>query len=950
MKKFIATFEMKLIFFAFFIGSLFAYLYHIENSIKNYSFYKKGIHELKFINLYLDNFLEKQDKFVNFDEIVKKTNGFDEILNGILKSKIKTEFSPIIYIELAEIHSLFAEKLDYIERYKSLQASNLSSIYFIYDLNQYFNKSKISNDHKVLINQTLFLLMQSFINLSDNQKTLNKNLNKIDILVKEIQDKRLELLYIHTKKTINKIVQINKLKDNVTNLDLAQKLERVDTLLIESYNKKMLMQLIIASIFFLFLIFMIIVIYLEHKRTRKIKNELLAFKYAVENSDNSIILTDPEQNILYVNENFEKISGYKKEDVLGNNPRFLNSGDTPVNTYTQLNKKLQNGEKWEGEFVNKRKDGTIFYEKASIVPILLNKKIVNYLAIKLDITKYVKQKESLELSSIAFDNIQEGVLICDKNKKIITVNNAFENISGYDRLELLGKTPRILQSGYHDKVFYNKMWTSINENNYWRGKIYDRRKDGEIIPIWLNISALRDKDGKFSKFIAVHTNLKEIIETQEKADFLAYHDPLTKLPNRAKLEEDLAYNISIAKRNESNLFVLFIDLDRFKIINDTLGHQIGDELLKVLAQRLKKVLRDTDTIARMGGDEFIVVLDSSKTKKAAGYVCQRILELIKEPIKVKSHVLNTSASIGVSMYPNDGTDISTLIKNADTAMYHAKEKGKDNYQYYDKQLSIDVHEQLKIEQALKGVLQRGEMFLCYQPQYLLDTKEVVSFEALVRWQHPVLGFIRPDKFISIAEDTGMIVEVGKFIFETACKDFIEFRKLKKNLKYMAINISSVQFKDKNFVSDVLEIVNRYNLQPNEIELEVTERYIMEFSKTNMQCMSKLRELGFRFSIDDFGTGYSSMSYLTKLPIDVIKVDKAFIDNTPHDNGNVQISKAIVALSKSLGYSVIAEGIEYEEQEEYLKGIDCNMGQGYLFSKPLNFQETKELLIKYQLDN
>ncbi|NVJ52341.1 MAG: EAL domain-containing protein [Campylobacteraceae bacterium] len=945
MKKLLKTFEMKLVLFTFFIASLFIYLYHIENSIKNYGFYKKGINDLKFINLYLDNFLEKQDKFVNFDKIVKNTKKFNKIIDEILSSKIKTEFSPNVYIELAQTRIIFARKLEYIERYKSLQASNLSSIYFIYDLNQYFNKSKISNENKVLINRTLFILMQSFININDNKELLSKNLESINNLTNKNKDKRLELLYIHTKKTIEKIEKINIIKKEVAQLELAKKLDKVDVHLVDSYNKKMLMQLVIASLFFLFLIFMIIVIYFEHRRTRKIKNELLAFKYAVENSDNSIILTDSDQNIIYVNENFELNSGYDKEEVLGHNPRFLNSGYTDRSEYKELTEKLKQGKKWEGEFINKRKNGTVFYEKASIVPIFLDNKVVNYLAIKLDITKYVKQKENLELSSIAFDNVQEGILICDGDKKIITVNSAFEDITGYHKSELIGMTPTILQSGHHDKVFYSKMWSSIIDNGYWRGKIYDRRRDGEIIPIWLNITAIRDKNGKFSRFIAVHTNLKEILETQEKADFLAYHDPLTNLPNRAKLEEDLTYSISIAKRNNSSLFVLFIDLDRFKIINDTLGHQTGDELLKVLAKRLKAILRGTDSVFRMGGDEFIVILESSPTKKAAGYVCGRILEIIKEPIKVKGHVLNTSASIGVSMYPYDGIDISTLIKNADTAMYHAKEKGKNNFQYYDKQLSIDVHEQLKIEQALKGVLQREELYLCYQPQYLLDTKEIISFEALVRWEHPELGFIRPDKFIPIAEDTGMIVDIGKNIFKTACKDFVEFKKINKNLRYIAINISSVQFKDKNFVNDILEIVKKYNLEPKEVELEVTERYVMEFTQTNMDTMNKLRDLGFRFSIDDFGTGYSSMSYLTKLPIDVIKVDKAFIDDTPDDNGNVQISSAIVALSKSLGYSVIAEGIEYKKQENYLQGIECNMGQGFLFSKPLTFNQIKTLLEK-----
>lgn len=943
MKKLLKTFELKLAFFAFFIGSLFLYLYHIENSIKNYSSYKKGVDELKFINLYLNNFLEKQDKLISFDEVVKKTNRFSQITDEILNSDIKTEFTPIVYMELFEVKTLFTKKLEHIERYKSLQASNLNSIYFIFDINQYFNKTMMLKEQKVLINQTLFLLMHAFMNLRENQDILEKNLKKIDEILKTNDNIKLNLLYTHARNTLDKLKQIEVLKSKVKKLDLKNRIIKVDLHLIENYNNKMFMQLVIASIFFLFLLFMIIVIYLEHRKTTKIKNELLAFKYAVENSDNSIILTDKDQNIVYVNDNFEKITGYSKDDVLGKNPRMLNSGDTPLSIYKQLSNKLQQGQKWEGEFVNKKKDGSIFYEKASIVPIFINNKLINYLAIKLDITKYVKQQESLELSAVAFNNIQEGILVCDKNKKIVTLNSAFEEITGYQKLELIGKTPKVLQSGYHDKKFYNKMWTSIHEQGFWRGKIYDRRKDGEIIPIWLNISALKDGKGNHSRFIAVHTNLKEIIETQEKAEFLAYHDSLTGLPNRAKLEEDLTYSLAMAKRNKNSVFVLFIDLDRFKIINDTLGHQTGDELLKVLAQRLQRVLRDTDTVARMGGDEFIIVLDSNQTKKAAGYVCQRILDLIKEPITVKGHVLNTSASIGVSMYPEDGEDISTLIKNADAAMYYAKEKGKNNYQYYDEQLSIDVHEQLKIEQALKGVLQRDELYLCYQPQYILGTKKITSFEALVRWEHPELGFVRPDKFINIAEDTGMIIEIGKYIFDTACKQYVKLKQKNPSLKYIAINISSVQFKDENFVNDVLGIIKKYKLKPYEVELEVTERYIMEFSKDNMETITKLRDIGFRFSIDDFGTGYSSMSYLTKLPIDVIKVDKAFVDNTPHDHGNVQISKAIVALSKSLGFSVIAEGIEYEEQEKYLQSINCNMGQGYLFSKPLKFDDALSLL-------
>jgi len=670
-----------------------------------------------------------------------------------------------------------------------------------------------------------------------------------------------------------------------------------------------------------------LLIYFEHRKSVKVKKELASFKYAVENSDNSIILTDKNKNILYVNDVFEKTSGYKKSEAFGNRPEMLRSGETPRETYNKLNESLKLGTKWEGEFVNKKKDGTLFYEKASIVPVYLDNEITNFLAIKLDITEYILQNESLKLSAAVFENIQEGILVFNIKKEIVSVNKAFVDMSGYKKDELIGQSSDFLKSEYHDTI----------------GIITFKKKEGRTIPFWTNVSTLKNKNGEVLKYIAVCTSLKDIIETQKKADFLAYHDSLTKLPNRVKLENDLNFSIKLAKRKEEQIFVLFIDLDRFKMINDSLGHSIGDELLKIIASRIKKVLRDSDIISRMGGDEFIVVLDSSRDKNAASHICQRILNIVKESIIIENNVLNTSASIGVAVYPEDGEDYTTLIKNADTAMYHAKNLGKNNYQFYNKQLSFNVNELLKMEQALKDAIENNELYLNYQPQYDLDTKKIIAFEALARWKSNDLGLIPPAKFIPIAEDTGLIKDIGKFIFETACKDYLKLKKVDQNLKYIAINISSIQFKDENFVNDILEIVNKYDINPSEIELEVTERYVVEYSKNNLNSIQKFRDLGFRFSIDDFGTGYSSMSYLTKFPIDVIKVDKTFIDGIPEDNNNVQISKAIIALSKSLNFKVVAEGIEDSIQENFLLSVKCDYGQGYLFSKPLSFEKALKVL-------
>jgi diguanylate cyclase (GGDEF)-like protein/PAS domain S-box-containing protein len=942
MNKIKDTFTFKLTFFAFILAVIFLYFFRIEKSKELYNNYKNSLDDLIISNLKLDNFLSQKEKFFNFDNIVAQTNLFESSLTALLESNIKTEFGKDIYKKIVYINESFKKKDYLVEKFKSKQASSLNSAHFIYDLNQYLlNDVSLNEELKLLINSTLFMIMQEFININLNEKAISQNLKEIEKF--NFNNNRLDLMIKHVKNIQANVRTILEIKLEANNLEIGKKLRELKLDLIKRYNEKLFYQWMISIFSFLIIILSFIIIYLEHRKSQKVKKELAAFKYAVENSDNSIILTDTKKNILYVNDIFEKTTGFNKEEVFGNKPKILQSGETPLQTYSDLNKSLESGKKWEGEFINKKKDGSIFYEKASIVPVVLDDEISNYLAIKLDITEYILQNESLKLSATVFENIQEGILVLDSSKKILTVNKAFETMTGYSKENILGKTPMFLKSEYHDMIFYKKVEEELAQKGRFKGKIFGKKNNGGVIPFWVNISTIKDKKDQVSRYIVVCTSLEEIIETQKKADFLAYHDSLTKLPNRVKFENDLEFSINIAKRRNHNLFVLFIDLDRFKMINDSLGHVVGDELLKIISSRIKEVLRDSDIIARMGGDEFIVVLDSTRDKNAASYVCQKILNIIKKPIEVEDNVLNTSASIGIAVYPDDGRDITTLIKNADTAMYHAKNLGKNNYQYYNKQLSLNVNEQLQIEQALKKAISNNEIYLNYQPQYDLVSRKITAFEALARWESDELGFIPPDKFIPIAEDTGLIIDIGKHIFETACKAYVEFKNLNPSLKYIAINISSVQFKDKNFVDDILEIVSTYKIKPAEIELEVTERYVMEYSESNLNSMQQFRDLGFRFSIDDFGTGYSSMSYLTKFPIDVIKVDKAFIDGIPKDNNNVLISKAIVALSKSLNYKVVAEGIEEKVQEDFLKSISCDIGQGYFFSKPLNLEAAKKIL-------
>ncbi|MCW8908512.1 MAG: EAL domain-containing protein [Sedimenticola sp.] len=438
---------------------------------------------------------------------------------------------------------------------------------------------------------------------------------------------------------------------------------------------------------------------------------------------------------------------------------------------------------------------------------------------------------------------------------------------------------------------------------------------------------------------------QRLSEQKNRIEYLAEHDVLTGLPNRQSLLQRLDHGLSLARRREQKLALMFIDLDRFKNINDTLGHDVGDEVLKCLAEKMKGVLRDSDTLVRVGGDEFILLMEAISGDDEPGVVAEKIQRVVNQPIQVREYSLDTTASIGIAVYPDDGEDANTLIKNADSAMYSAKDAGKDNYQYYTHSLSEQIHRRLFIERELRHAIERKQLTLVFQPQIALESEAIVGAEALLRWQHPELGSVSPDEFIPIAEDSGLIVSIGEWVFLNACRAFLECRESGCDLQNISINVSSVQFSQSDIASSFSNIIRQLGIPASCIDIEITERYIMEHTEQNSDVLETLRRIGFRISVDDFGTGYSSMSYLKLLPLDTIKIDKAFVDDIPHDINDVQITRAILALSHSLGYSVVAEGIEREEQLRFLRRAGCTFGQGYLFSRPIPLPD----LVRYVTD-
>jgi len=935
--------SVLLILFITLLVSLFYYLYNIEKSIQSYTLNHDRVTQLELIDKELNNFSISMNQFTNYDKVNHDIERFSAILEKLhytLRVDYPNNFQ--ILKETNELEQYFKEKVDNIEYFKSLNASLISGSHFLFDLQSNIADEKsVSLEAKTLVNEALFYLLRYTTSDYIDKAYVLKKLNEVKELNKNVQHPYIENFYKQSLVMLETLSTLKTISNAIHNSKLYSIVRQLNKTLNNIYNKNLFIQKLIAILFFFSTIVMLFILIFTHIRSLKNRKELLAFKYAMQHSDNTIVITDPNRNITFVNDVFEKTTGYSASEAIGQNPRILKSDQHDETFYKSMNEKLDRGEKWEGEFINKRKDGSLLYEKASIVPVFLNNKLISYLAIKLDITEYIEQNMKLAQAASVFENTEEAIIIADENGRVTSINSAFTHIYGYTIEDVKGRNLSLLHSGMQDSTFYQDMWNQIIENGLWRGKIINKTKKGEIIPIWATIKKIENKFGKIVNYTAIQTDLRELENSQAKADYLAYHDPLTGLYNRVNFEEYLSHALFVAKRNKSMLAILFIDLDRFKVINDTLGHDLGDEVLITVASRLRKALRESDFISRWGGDEFVVILENLLEASEAAHVATNIIDVLKEPMNIQSHNLVTTASIGISIYPENGEDANTLIKHADSAMYLAKDMGKNNFRYYTRELSQEIQNKLDIDMALHNAIEHQEIFMVFQPQYDLQTNKIISVEALVRWQNKELGFVPPDKFIPIAEDSGIIVSLGYFIFEESCKAYKIMKKHHVEIKQIAINVSSIQFKEATLLEDFLLITKKYNINPSEIEIEITERFIMEHTTENIAMLHNFRDAGFKISIDDFGTGYSSMSYLKQLPVDTIKIDKSFVDDIDQDSSDNAIIEAIIALSKTLGYTIVAEGIETLEQERFLREVYCDVGQGYLFSKPLSIEEILE---------
>lgn len=618
-------------------------------------------------------------------------------------------------------------------------------------------------------------------------------------------------------------------------------------------------------------------------------------------------------------------------------------------------------------FQHRLSNGTIRFVEVHSTPIQSDQKTLLFSIIH-DITSRIENEQKLKLDAKVFEHSQEGVLVTDAHNRIITVNRAFTEITGYQQDDVEGDDPAILQSGRHDKDFFVDMYYTIQDKGFWKGEIWNRKKDGTIYPQLLSISKVENDNQVLTHYVAVFSDITRLKQSEARMEHLAHYDALTNLPNRLLLKSRFEHALERAKRHpDEKVGVLFMDLDHFKVVNDSLGHMLGDELLRQVAKRLKTCVREDDTIARLGGDEFVILLEGIKQLSDLSTIAQNIIEEIKHPYFLKenqkSHDLQINhdpqeiqekqpstetyeaiigTSIGITVYPDDSTDIEKLFTFADAAMYKAKHNGRNTYAFYTEAITHKADQRFRLSSELSKAIEHNELELFYQPQLDLKTREIIGAEALIRWNHPKEGLLAPFAFIEIAEETGIIHEISKWVIAHGCKQ-LKYWQDKGFQLNLALNISPRDFRYDDFYDEVKLNIQNSGINPRNLELELTENGLMETSGNIRELLLQLKSLNISLAVDDFGTGHSSIAYLKHFPVDKLKIDRSFIKDLDKDNADKMITETIIDMAKNFNLKVVAEGVETESQQNLLHKLDCDIVQGYFYSKPVPVHQFERLL-------
>jgi diguanylate cyclase (GGDEF)-like protein/PAS domain S-box-containing protein len=671
------------------------------------------------------------------------------------------------------------------------------------------------------------------------------------------------------------------------------------------------------------------------------------YKRIVENLNEGIWVIDRYNNIQFVNQALSEMLGYSVNELLGMPILNLLNEENQALFKKQISERKQGiSSVYEIELIHKDgHDILIQVESAAMFDVQDNfDGLVE--GIK-DLTDIRHQQLKLKMLSSAVEQSSSMVMISDENAVIEYVNPKTCAITGYEKAELIGSNARVFQADDLDMDMLADLWATINSGNEWQGEIQLRKKDGGGIWVLMSISSVKNERNQISHFVTVCEDVSQLKEARIRMEELAYVDSLTGLANRLLFRDRLEQVLKALTRTKTSAALLYLDLDEFKRINDSMGHDVGDALLMKVAETLRQCVRHQDTVARMGGDEFVILLTDIDGMSGASAVARKIMESMSHPVQLLKKEILITPSIGITLAPADSLNADILLKNADMAMYKAKSSGRNNFQFFTEEMNAQIVDHLTIENDLRHAIENDDLYMKYQPKFNIETKKIIGVEALVRWNHPTKGELSPEYFIPIAETAGLMVKLGKWVLRASCKDIIQLESEGLKGVELAVNLSTRQFRDPYLIETIQNVLAETGFKAVNLELEITETTLMEQIDLAIELLDQIKSLGISVTIDDFGTGYSSLNYLKRLPIDTLKIDKAFIDDIPDDKDDMEISSAVIAMAHKLGLKVVAEGVSTQAHWDFLAQNKCDIAQGYLLGKPMGAQELLEYYLKAQ---
>jgi len=678
--------------------------------------------------------------------------------------------------------------------------------------------------------------------------------------------------------------------------------------------------------------------------------DLQRLALVAERTTNIVVLTDERQRILWVNDAFGRITGYDAARAIGQTPeRLLVDPHANARALSQVRGALARGEGARVQLLNRTREGRELWLEVDIQPVRdAHGKLTGFVDVASDVTERRRAQADLRVAAIAFDSL-EAIAITDARRTILRVNPAFTRITGYEPHEAIGRTPgQLLDSGRHGREFYDAMHAALEHERHWQGELWNRRKDGELYLEWLSVTAVTDEDGAIENYVAVFTDITQKRKADETIHRLAFYDPLTELPNRRLLRDRLQQAMQSSECSRRHAAVLFIDLDRFKILNDTRGHEVGDLLLVEVARRLTAAVRASDTVARQGGDEFVIVVgdlgdDGAQAKEQVERIVEGLRASLNRPYQLAGHEHYSTPSIGVHVFVGRQTSADELLERADVAMYQAKRSGRNRVGFFDARTHAAITERAALEADLRLALARDELLLHFQPQ-VDDRARTIGAEVLLRWMHPRRGMIAPAHFVPVAEESELIVDIGDWVLQRACAQLASWeRRDGFAALQLSVNVSPKQFRQSDFVDRVRGALRSSGAAPHRLKLELTESLVVLDVEETVETMRRIRELGVGFSMDDFGTGHSSLTYLARLPLDQLKIDQSFVQKLPTQRSDAVVVQTIIGMAASLSIEVIAEGVESVEQRAFLEANGCRLFQGHLFGVPAPIGEFERRL-------